>query len=316
MDALDTVVESFLKIEDTNKTLKKLEEEGVELLTNKQKDKEHKIFYGLSEDDRALAVYQSIVPKAYKYATFDTDRIMSNLINQYKRRKGMYTISGIKYNKYLQICQGILSSIRMGKLPDKSYLIGAPNGFGKTSFVMECLMTLLKMSYNVVPYISLWELAQIRVENEHRLMNPYKKFEDKEKNYAYTNPNVTPGFVKKPEIIVGRYSYSEYINADCLFVSLTDLISKDIESHTLYQLLNIRGSKGLPTIVMMSTSLVPYKNDRNLRIQVWDEIETSIEQEGCYDRLYHISCYKTSTIGLNTNNMKIDPNTGIELSEK
>lgn len=319
-NAVDDAFSSLnIKTEKLEDTVKKVEvecEKAGLAVHNKEKDEEQqKIFYGLTDGDREQAVRDCIVPRAYKDAYFDMERIRQNLIDQFMKSSRSYMIGNKPWMKYTTTCQNILSTIRMRKLPDRSYLIGAPNGFGKTSFVMECLITLRKVGYKVVPYISLWELAQIRIENEQRLMNPYKKFEEKidEQSYTFTNPNVTKGFVKKPEIVIGRYSYSEYINADCLFVSFTDVISKDIESHTLYQLLSIRGSKGLPTIVMMSTSLVPYKNDRNLKETVWDEIEAYSEQSGCYDRVYHVSCYKTRMAALDRKNIAIDNETGIEL---
>jgi hypothetical protein len=272
-------------------------------------EKQHKIYYGLTEADRELAVYENLIPKAYKNATFDIDRIKENLQNQYKRFNGAYKI--YRLSDYTQVCTEVLSNIRMKHLPKRSYLIGAPNGFGKSSFVYEALITLRKHNFKVVPYISLWELAQLRVDNEQRLMNPYKTFKDDRTNYSYTEPNKIVGYMKKPEVVTGRYSYSEYINADCLFVSFTDVISKDIESHTLYQLLNIRGSKGLPTIVTISTSLEPYENDKVLREQVWDEIKADKEERSLYDRVYHISCYKRRNMGLENKDEIIDSETGI-----
>jgi hypothetical protein len=274
-----------------------------------------KLVVRLTDDDRDLAVRTNLIPSAYRNVSFDVDRIRENLKVQYKRFNGTYVIK--KLSDYTTTCTEILSAIRMHQLPRRSYLIGAPNGFGKSSFVYESLITLQKQGFKVAPYISLWELAQIRVENEQRLMNPYRKFKDESTGYEYTEPNRTVGYMKKPEIVTGRYSYSEYINADCLFVSFTDVISKDIESHTLYQLLSIRGAKGLPTIVTMSTSLEPYEVDRNLREQVWDEIKAEKEDKGLYDRVYHVSCYKQRlNMKLEEKDEVIDKETGVVSNKK
>jgi hypothetical protein len=120
-------------------------------------------------------------------------------------------------------------------------------------------------------------------------------------------------YLKTPEVITGRYSYSEYINADCLFVFTTGILKKDIESKILYQLLNIRGAKGLPTIVMVSTSLDVYTMDRKLKEQIWDEILAYSEKQYCYDRLYHVSCYrdKVGTSKLDDKGKAVEPDTGI-----
>ena len=307
--ALDTLkVETELPAETNLKIKEEAEKAGMNIKYT-EKEKQHKIFYGLTEADREQAVIEGIVPKSYKYASFDIERIRDNLRAQYKRSKGLYKV--YRLDKYSQICLEILSTIRMKKLPGRSYLIGAPNGFGKSSFVNECLITLRKQGYKVVPYISLWELAQIRVDNEHKIMNPYRKYKEANRDYSYTEPNKVVGYLKKPEIVTGRFSYSEYINADCLFVSFTDVISKDIESHTLYQLLNVRGIKGLPTIVMISTSLDPYENDRALKEQVWDEIKAYDENKDCYDRVYHISCYKRKNMGLENKDEEVESDTGV-----
>ena len=265
-------------------------------------------FHVLSGAERDQAVRERIVPQSYRDATFNIEKIKENIRAQYKLNK-MYKV--YKFNDYANVCNNILCTIRMKQLPDMSYIIGAPNGFGKTSFVTECLMTLRAHGYKVAPYISLWELAQIRVDNEHRIMNPYRKFIKEDDQVVYYEQNSSDLYIKKPQIVTNGYSYSEYINADCLFVSFTDIISKDIESHTLYQLLSIRGAKGLPTIVTISTSLEPYENDRALKEYVWDEIRNYNENRKSFDRVYHVSCYKRKDLNLNNQGQNIDSDTGI-----
>ena len=201
--------------------------------------------------------------------------------------------------------------IRIRELPKRSYLIGAPNGFGKTSFVNECIITLRKQGFRTVPYITLWELAQIRADNEQRITNPYQKFEKNGDKVVYKDRPETDEFKKKPEIVTNSYSYSEYINADCLFVGFTNILSKEIESYTLYQLLAIRGAKGLPTIVTISTSIEIYETDPLLKEYVWDEIKNYDENKYCYDRVYHVSCYKRKAFAIDSRDENVDNDTGI-----
>jgi hypothetical protein len=278
--------------------------------------------FTLGDDDRLAAVESGIIPSVYKLSEFSEEKIKKNLIAQYIRYKGAYKV--YNFSEYIKTCNGIIAGLKMGKLPDRSYLIGAPNGFGKSSFVTESLILLNRQGYRAVPYISLWELAQLRADAEHRLLKPFKYIKDTDKpesSFTYYEANTFKGFVKTPEIVTGRFSYSEYINADCLFVSFTDVVSKEIESHALYQLLNIRGAKGLPTIAMISTSLDPYENDKALREQVWDEIKMYSRKKdnkdskeiepGCYDRVTHVSCYKMKELKLDSRGRNIDSDTGI-----
>jgi hypothetical protein len=377
MDFLDNTFEEMgITTEEVSETNKKLQSECKEVgmqvtesIDNSENHKQNKIFYGLSTDDREQAVKEFIIPKAYMNASFSSERIRDNLRELYprdsRRTRG--------FDEYEATCNGILSSIRMKNLPDKSYIIGAPNGFGKNSFVTECLITLRKHGFNTVPYISLNELADISNENDIRIQRSEPDFirrssDTNDKNIVYlldvlkklnyletltelknngtldklaenkvcspaqlatvkkvltdTGERDTYGkpkiknaymYLKTPEVITGRYSYSEYINADCLFVFTTGILKKDIESKILYQLLTIRGAKGLPTIVMISTSIEVYTNDRKLKEQIWDEIIAYSEKKDCYDRVFHVSCYrdKVGTTKLDDKGKSVEPDTGI-----
>ena len=314
MDNMDKAFEEFgLETEDVTETNKRVIEEadsiGMKVLHEDELSNPKKL-QKLTKDDRRQAVLEAIVPKAYEFAEFNEDTIKENIKKQYDKMKGLYKIYNMQ--KYTQICLGILSAVRMGKLPNRSYLIGAPNGFGKASFVNECLITLRAQGFRVVPYVSLWELAQIRVDSEQKLMKPYMKVKDSD-GTGFTNPNVykKEDYMRYPEIIVNRFSYSQYINADCLFVYLSDPVSKDVESHTLYQLLNIRGAKGLPTIVMIGTSIDVYLKDSFLKEYIWNEIMEYQRVENSYDRLYHISCYRVKKSALDSKGEVVDTATGI-----
>lgn len=337
-EALDLV---GIEIEDIEETNKKLTNEACDGEEDKHIDKDiqHKIFYGLSPEDRKLAVKMQIVPKAYENATFDIEKIRSN-IKEYN-----YNAKLKRFNKYTKgfasyeaICNGILSSIRMNVIPTRSYIIGAPNGFGKTSFVNECLITLLKHGHRVVPYISLYELDEIRKEGEiedirrlaeekykflvstnvgnyERLLVDKKALADTKFDEEKTDKKeyvLGSEYVKKLKSVERYFTYNDYINADCLFVKLSAQQSKEKESNALYQLLSIRSDKGLPTIVMVSYSLDIYKKDERLRNYVWDEILTKVEKENCYDRLYHVSCYyDTNKSNIENKGADIDMQTGI-----
>ena len=295
---------------------------GIDLNSEKDVEKADKINI-ISNDYRDLAVRTKLIPENYRNVRFDENKIRENLREQNKRSARMYKI--YRFKQYISICSEILTALRQGVLPKRSYIIGAPNGFGKSSFVNEALIIMKQYDWICAPYISLSELAILRAAEEQRLMRPFdarlKQMRyniDTEEfikqngfpEYNYRNPKEPIDLVKVPTVITNNYSWSEYINAKCLFVHFTDVISKDLESHMLYQLLSIRGAKGLTTIAMISTSLDPYVNDYTLKELVWDEIKSTKDEADSYDRVTHISCYKKRKDSLALND-KDDDDTGI-----
>lgn len=326
MDLIDSVLDDVgVQTEDTSETNKKLyaegKEVGMDMIEPKEKEKQHKIFYGLSTEDRHVAVQKHIVPQAYEHSAFNIDKVRDNIKRDYARSNRAWKV--YKLNEYENICYGILSSIRMKKLPARSYLIGAPNGFGKTSFVNECLITLNAHGFRVTPYISLTELAELRVEDEKEALKSSAKVRTKfivEKDGRYYdtlsddsgNEIIIDEYVKRPDKLEKLFSFKDYINCDCLFTYFTDDIAKKVESQILYQLLQIRGAKGLPTIVMISRSTKLYLMDLDLKRFIWDEILAYDEEDGKYDRIYHISCYKMPRQGkLGEKGENIESDTGI-----
>lgn len=251
--------------------------------------------------DKIEAVRACVVPEAYIDCDFDVDRIKENQSQQAKISKRRFMVRG--FDKYCAITQGIISTVIANKVPNQSYLIGAPNGFGKTSFVNTCLIKLFSQGKLCAPYVSLSELAQVKRSHEENLLqgitsdSKYKVKETREVSieeymdelYEQFNSKI---YTKKPIIITDKFSWSEYMNCDLLFCYFTDVSSKVLESEMLKAILNIRGVKGLPTIAMISTSLNPYKNDKYLAEFVWNEILTNDDASACFDRVKHISCYK------------------------
>lgn len=243
---------------------------------------------------RELAVLKRLVPEYDKNAKFNADEIYMNIQADIKRLNNMYSVE--RFDKYRDACYGILSTLRTGRLPDRSWLIGAPNGFGKTDFANECILVMEEKGMRATPYVSLTELAEAWVAEEQLYRNPIisRRTTDKEtgEEYSITSANDVANYVKNPLAVTGSYSWQEYMNSECLFCHMTNVSSRGIESDILYKALSIRGRKRLPTVVMISTSLNPYLNDRTLKEYVWDEI---LGVEGIkvgYGRLTHVSCYK------------------------
>ena len=172
---------------------------------------------------------------------------------------------------FLDTSDYILANISTGTLR-KSYILGAPNSFGKTTFVNTCIKRLLAMNRKVTNYISLFELAVVRAEYEKELLGYKSKLDETEE--------------------ISKFTWNDYMKSDVLFTYLTDLENRRIEAKILKIILDIRGPKELPTIVTTSSSLKPYLNDLELKKYVWNDILSYNDETASCDRLIHKSCFK------------------------
>lgn len=216
---------------------------------------------------------RAIVPLEFRNTEFDSDRLKHDLSNLANTQN----IRVYRYNNYIDTINTILAQISVSELKN-SYIIGAPNDFGKSTFVYTALKRLIALDKKVVPYLSLVELAELKVEYENRLV-------DKLKNPRFSEP-LRRG---KDEVI-----WKDITDADVLFTRLSSVDSKYVESMVLSALMRLRGSKGKPTIVMAYTPLDPYINDEKLRSLYWDDMlsYTGKEENTKVDRLIHRACYK------------------------
>lgn len=256
-----------------------------------------------TKGDKIAAVKVGLIPEAYMDCVFNIDKIVENQREQLKFSPRKFFVQ--RFNDYRDVTTGIISTIIANKIPNQSYIIGAPNGFGKTSFANTCILDLYAQGrFPVVPYISLSDLAQIKLTNEKRLISgltPERFYKSAQSIDARLGEDFTEAFydnfdketyVKKPINLIDKFSWSEYMNSAVLFCYFTDVSSKLLESEMLKTVLTLRGAKGLPTIAMISTSLDPYKRDKYLAEYVWNEILAYNNAEPSYDRVKHISCYK------------------------
>ena len=292
----------------------KLKDSGLEIVKTEtiMKDREELVkpnkieiskpmFSPIQVGTREAAVRLGIIPEAYKNVSFDIDRVRLNLAKQNNSTSRAYIVKN--FPKYQEVAEGLIATILSNKVPDRSYLIGAPNGFGKTSLANTCILMLYKQGKMCVPYVSLSELGEVRLAEQRRIATGIfsREFFGKE---AYEVSTVQEYFEacygefeqltyrKEPINIIGKFSWSEYMEASVLFCYFTDITSKVVESEMLKTVLTVRGAKGLPTVVMTSTSLQPYVGDEYLYNYVWNGILEKNEREASYDRVIHISTYK------------------------
>ena len=257
--------------------------------------------FTVKKGTREAAVKLGIIPEAYKDCSFDIDRIKSNIVKQNSKTLRKFRVK--RFNDYQAVSEGLISTIISNKIPDRSYLIGAPNGFGKTSLANTCIAMLYQQGKVCVPYISLSELAEIRLAEQRQIASgltsrtyynrvEYEVSTIQEYFEACYGDFESLTYKKEPINILGKFSWSEYMEASVLFCYFTDVTSKVLESEMLKTILTIRGTKGLPTVVFISTSLQPYTGDEYLYNYVWNDILESDKEAKNYDRVIHISCWK------------------------
>ena len=279
-----------------------------EALRRKEKLESRSSYLTMSEDSvndlRERAVKLGLIPNGYKDARFNREKIKDNIIKQQNVSGHKFKV--IRHDEYFDTVESIINTVSTGSLPDKSYLIGAPNGFGKQSFATDCILASLRNGWITVPYISLLELAELKTANDKVLMRglmgmeteiakqPFNfntgKYMDAEYYYYAIGDKYTD--IKSPTIITGQYSWSEYINAPLLVCFFSGIESKLVESQTLYSLLNIRSAKGYPTIVTISTALDMYEKDPIIGRYVWKEILAYNEDSADLNRVLHVSTAK------------------------
>lgn len=281
------------------------------------------LVWDIPKDVALRALDARVITPEMVDSDFDAKQVALNIEKRWRHHNKRYKIMG--YEKYISTLNTILTQLRSGMYPDRSYLICSEEGMGKTSFIATAQKIMVAQGWNVVPFIPLHELASIWEEEDRRLLRGIssqavyaRKFDpedtgdyievhctDKNGNpeIRYYGGQTTVRFEsmplggrkpndKRPVKIINRFSWSEYMEADVLFVGLAQVMHKQIESYTLKSILQIRAMKGKPTIVIGSESIQPYLNDPGLYKYVWAEIEDLKDDVPRYNRLTHVSCYK------------------------
>lgn len=67
----------------------------------------------------------------------------------------------VLFNDYLNLLDNMLIDFKNGKLPKKSYMLSAPDGFGKKYFVYQAIKECLSYDYNVSGLIDILEIQEL-----------------------------------------------------------------------------------------------------------------------------------------------------------
>ena len=69
--------------------------------------------------------------------------------------------SKVLFNDYLNLLDNMLIDFKNGKLPKKSYMLSAPDNFGKKYFVYQAIKECLSYDYNVTGLIDILEIQEL-----------------------------------------------------------------------------------------------------------------------------------------------------------
>lgn len=178
--------------------------------------------------------------------------------------------------EYVATLTKLLNEASLGEITE-SYLISAPNSFGKTTFIHTIMKRLLLHNRAVVPYIDLSSLAKLRLSYNESV-------------YFLTKSNI-----KKEILDFNGFNWEDYLKADFVAVKLTDYESSLLEGSVLNRLVVSRGERGLPTIVTTNMPVAGYLGNRNLKQLYWDDILVYNSAKKCKDRLKIVSTSRKNT---------------------
>lgn len=216
-------------------------------------------------------MFELVIPEDRRESDFQEQKAKEHI-------GSMAVAQNVKIKNYQNYVTGIielLNDIENDSL-NQSYLIGSPSGFGKETAVYTAIKRLLSKGKKVVPYKSLAELGDIKVEYEKELLRQMR--------------GVYSGSKEKSD-----FTWKDYLEADVLFTYLSSVASKELESEVLYGIINIRSKNGLPTVVTTTFPIEAYTSVPKLKQRYWDDMlayKPVANGRKQFDRLYHISCFK------------------------
>lgn len=240
---------------------------------------------GLTMGDNESAVYNGFVPEGRMNDNYSEEILRERVSAQYE---GMYHV--VNFENYITTLNNILYSITNGQNLPGSYIIGAPNGFSKTTFANTCIKILEKQGKKAAPYASLVEIFEVykKYDNKVRLKEVMDvDHEDLKGESVYP---IDRSFL--PDYLT-RHGMKVYLDADVLFTNLTRVNYKERELAILALLTEARAKQGKCTIIFTDISLQYYTNVDKDKMRFWDEwIDHSQGKYTSAGKYTYISCFK------------------------
>lgn len=156
MDIGDKFKSIGIEVEVPKQIEKDTEEKDTNRLNNKILLTGNGIKYSLAE--------QGLIPAKYLDLEFDVDKLKDELKREWAFTK-MYSI--INFTTYVNTVSTILNDLRVGKLPDRSYLIGfySTTELGNIAFAINAIKLMYAQGMSVVPFVSGFELSEVLAYN-------------------------------------------------------------------------------------------------------------------------------------------------------
>lgn len=224
------------------------------------------------------AVRLGIVPKSRANDDFDADIAKERIL---KLSEVTHAVQPRGVEEYLTALQTILAAITANTL-NCSYVIGAPKCCGKTTFVMTALKRLVNADKRVVPYMSLSKLAEIQKGYFEHV---------KASRWAKLDGDKQGGNLAELDEDIPTCTWAEVLRADVLFAYLTTFEAAVIELPVLQNLLNERGLKGRPTIIMTENPVAMYDKSPSLKRLFWNDIQNYTDVP-TVKKLTHVSTWR------------------------
>lgn len=188
-------------------------------------------------------------------------------------------VSKSQVSECLDVLDSILTSLRLGQLPTKSYAIGAENGIGKTTFALTAIKLAAQQNMKVVPYIDMTTLAEKYLEYSQQVRSLYEQ--------SGNGQNINLNTLNK------KFGWCDYVEADLCIVSLTggNANIAYVELDTLLTLLTKRSDRRKPTIVLMRVPVEYYVKFNDVRRYLIKELFNLKGKAGSYCMLEKYSMF-------------------------
>ena len=252
--------------------------------------------YGVKQATKDKLVKLGIIPEHRIKDEFNSEHSKIVLLQMCQTLK--CNVNKEAFDRYIDIIETLLTGLRVGQLPRRSYIIGGCNGLGKTTFVNTAIKIMAERGMKVVPYISLSEIA-------YKMADDIKKAEACISNLGKNRNNIdNDGEYIGNDIQRNEFTWQDYVNADLVFACLTGPQCMWLEMSTLDRLLQLRSMRGKATIIITDDSLEWYWNDERVgKYIMCDIMEAQMENiklnrndyrnlnEDRLDKLTHISVW-------------------------
>lgn len=160
--------------------------------------------------------------KYYLNTTYKTRTLMEENMDAYH-------VATRQFDNYLEYISGLLTEIKNGELPVKSYYVATPDGYGKKHFVYQCMKELVSYGYKPTQLL-----------NGGLLLDLYNKREFKELN--------------------------ELLDGDMIFVTISALSKTKGLGNIIKYVADVAERRGVPAVIIGRVSVEVFLRDKDYNL--------------------------------------------------